>query len=595
MSARRGTLGLAAGLWLGLGACGEPTHADAVRKTIGPEGGLITSHDGVLTIVLLPGALSSEVEVEVFPSDEPPPIFGLTYRVRPDIELMFDAQVSYHRVLPSNPNAATIGAIHLDDYTGEMGYWRPLPRLSLDVEEQLVTATDDELALYYGLLEDADAPPLPTGGNDDTPPPDDTTGSESVTTGDETTMPGTTAVDPSTSGPSESTGGSMTTATTATTMTTAGTTDEGGESSSGGMMMAVCGDGMPVVGELCLVAGADYATGLDPIDVAVGAFDGVAGLDVVTLDAGALELGLLSGNGNGTLQAPVTAAALGGMPVEMVAGDMTGDGVPDVAVLDTAADAVGLLVGDGMGGFAAPVNTVAGVGVVDLDIGAFNGDAAQDVGVLLGTDQTLQLLLGGPGMLTLGGVTGVNAGVNATVAIGDYNGAFDMFDDIMGLGPGGFHAWATNGTGLGFLGAVANAFGGGGTFVELVAGDVNGDGNDDVAAIDIAGDTMVVGLSTGGPASFNFQPPVAVGTDPSDIVLYDLDGDGDAEAVVCNAGSNDVMVLDWNGAAYVLAFTFPAGMGPSGVAVGELDGDGVPDVVVSSAGSDTVTVLVSDP
>ena len=39
-----------------------------------------------------------------------------------------------------------------------------------------------------------------------------------------------------------------------------------------------------------------------------------------------------------------------------------------------------------------------------------------------------------------------------------------------------------------------------------------GNGNDDVAAIDIAGDTMVVGLSTGGPASFNFQPPVAVGT-----------------------------------------------------------------------------------
>ncbi|MCA9651991.1 MAG: hypothetical protein H6712_35320 [Myxococcales bacterium] len=46
---------------------------------------------------------------------------------------------------------------------------------------------------------------------------------------------------------------------------------------------------------------------------------------------------------------------------------------------------------------------------------------------------------------------------------------------------------------------------------------------------------------------------MAVGTDPSDIVLFD--GDGDDEAVVCNAGSNDVMVLDWNGAAYVLAFT----------------------------------------
>ena len=68
---------------------------------------------------------------------------------------------------------------------------------------------------------------------------------------------------------------------------------------------------------------------------------------------------------------------------------------------------------------------------------------------------------GGPGMLTLGGLPGVNAAVNATVAVGDYNGALDMFDDIMGLGPAGYHAWATNGTGMGFLGAVANASGAG--------------------------------------------------------------------------------------------------------------------------------------
>ena len=45
----------AIGLLLGLPGCKDEERADLVRRTIGPEGGVITSHDGVLT--LLAGAL----------------------------------------------------------------------------------------------------------------------------------------------------------------------------------------------------------------------------------------------------------------------------------------------------------------------------------------------------------------------------------------------------------------------------------------------------------------------------------------------------------------------------------------------------------
>ena len=58
---------------------------------------------------------------------------------------------------------------------------------------------------------------------------------------------------------------------------------------------------------------------------------------------------------------------------------------------------------------------------------------------------------------------------------------------------------------------------------------------------------------------------VPVGTDPSDIALADLDGDGDLEAIICHTGSEDVQVLQWDGMGYVLAFTFPTGVAPSGV------------------------------
>jgi hypothetical protein len=189
----------------------------------------------------------------------------------------------------------------------------------------------------------------------------------------------------------------------------------------------------------------------------------------------------------------------------------------------------------------------------------------------------------------------VGAAIDDAIVTGSFNPGGDAFTDIMGVGVAGYDAWATDGLGTGFIGEIANAFGPGGTFAMVVAGDVDEDGDDDVVGIDTTGDVLVLGLSTGGAANFSFAAPIALGTDPSDVALADLDGDGDLEAVVCNATSGDVMVLAWNAGGYALAFTFGTGITPSGVAVGQLDGDGVPDIVVANAGSDDVTIVLSDP
>jgi hypothetical protein len=146
-------------LGVALSGCGddaEPPHI--VRKSIGPDGGLITSHDGVLTIALLEGALPETTTVEVFPSDEPPLVFGPAYRVRPNVPLAVEAEITYRRVLPEDPEDTAIAAIRLADYEADAGWWRPLPRINLDEEHDAVLALDSELSLYYALLEDANGP-----------------------------------------------------------------------------------------------------------------------------------------------------------------------------------------------------------------------------------------------------------------------------------------------------------------------------------------------------------------------------------------------------------------------------------------------------
>jgi hypothetical protein len=165
---------------LGLVACQPDDPPHRVRQTVGPEGGVVASHDNVLQIVILGGALSRSVEIEIEPSDAPPPIFGPAYRVRPDVELLLDAEVTYRRVLPSDPEGVAVAAIRGEDYEDGRWSWVPLPRIELDVDNAIVTGIDGELSAFYGLLERSEPGP----STDTDMPGDDETG---TTGGDEDT------------------------------------------------------------------------------------------------------------------------------------------------------------------------------------------------------------------------------------------------------------------------------------------------------------------------------------------------------------------------------------------------------------------------
>lgn len=163
----------------GFSGCSDDGDERTVRKRIGNSGGQITSHDGFLTILFLPGSLSSSQEISITPSDTPPPIFGPAYRVRPDVELEIDAEVTYNRILPNDPTGAAVAAVRRASFESGEGQWIALPTIELDVDNQLVTGIDSELSLFYGLLEG-----------------DDISGTTGTTTLDPTNVSGNDSVEP---------------------------------------------------------------------------------------------------------------------------------------------------------------------------------------------------------------------------------------------------------------------------------------------------------------------------------------------------------------------------------------------------------------
>lgn len=572
--------------------CRADEPPNLVRQTIGVDGGVIASHDGVLTIVILPGALSSPTDVEVFPSVEPPTVFGPAYRVRPDVELEVAAEVTYKRVLPNDPSRAAVAAIRLDDYVDEMGHWQALPTLTLDADDGSVTATDSALSLYYALVETV-------AGGGTTTGPDPTTGDETTSgfpvtatsgsTGDSTTT--TDPTDPTTTtDPTDSTDSTTSTDPTATTGSTTDPTMPGTESSGGMMMMQMCGDAMPIAGEVCYVAGGDFAVGMGPTDLVVADFDGDTDLDVVTSNAVGGDVTIMLGNGDGTFGGP-TPFAVGLNPVAIAAGDFDGTGTLDVAVANLDDDTIGVLPGGGDGTFGAMVVTMVGDAPSDLVVADFGAGAADDLAVVNSGDSTLQALTGGPGaVLTASMGFVVQAGSAGAIATGEYNS--DAMNDAFVVGAGGnYHGWAGDGAG-GFVADASGAFAG--NLVAVDWGDINGNNSTDLVAVDVTAEQVQLRGGTGA-AGFFIVDTLAAGTAPSDVAVGDLSGEGPDEIVVVNAGSNDVMIYANVGGAFPLAFTIGVGAGPSAVKLGDVTGDGVLDIVTANGGADTISVIESDP
>ncbi len=308
-------------------------------------------------------------------------------------------------------------------------------------------------------------------------------------------------------------------------------------------------------------------------------------------------------------------AAAGGHPSSIAATDFNGDGKPDLVVGNRDDDAASVLLDTTAPGASTPSFTVQQTFVVgnapsSVATADFNRDGKPDLVVADEFAETASVLFDTtePGAGTPSFTARQTFAVGETpsaVATADFNG--DGKPDLVVANHDENNVSVLLDTTV--PGAATPSFAAQQAFVvgnapsAVTVADVNVDGKPDVIAVNHDEDTASVLLNTTAPgaATPSFAAQQAFGTDehPSSVKASDLNGDGKADLVAANEGSDSASVLfnttapGASTSSFALPHSFEAGDAPSSVTTADLNGDGVPDLLVSNEGGDTASVLLN--
>jgi hypothetical protein len=338
--------------------------------------------------------------------------------------------------------------------------------------------------------------------------------------------------------------------------------------------------------------------GYSPTSVALADVNGDGTLDVIVANWCATSdtcsdggtVGVLLGNGDGTLQ-PVHTYNSGGLGASFVTvRDLNGDGKTDLIVANSSmapfeVGGIGILFGNGDGtfqpavSFASDGSPINGVAVAD-----FNHDGIPDIAIANWQDQnwpysgSISVLLGTGGGKFQAAQTYTSGYWTNSVVAADVNGdgAADLLvgnsgsvSVLLGVGDGTFQP-ATYYRSAGHEGCW------------IAVADVNGDGKLDLVAANQFGPNRVDGYSTVGILLGNgdgsFQPVTRYWTGSyaaSSLAVADFNRDNKLDILV----TGDKLVVFWGqgDGTFRRALGMPFYRGT--IAVGDVDGDTRPDVV----------------
>lgn len=292
----------------------------------------------------------------------------------------------------------------------------------------------------------------------------------------------------------------------------------------------------------------DYPAGSGPLSLAAGDLDADRDLDLVVANFNDDTVSILSGDGHGTFQT-TSVLPVGSGPHHVALADMDADGALDIVVCNREDGTITVFMGDGTGGFPAATDITVGGAPYASALADFDRDGTLDLAVAPG-DQ------------------------NPDPAI------FDYIYVLHGDGAGGF------GPRNEFLAANEPRY--------LAAGDLDSDGDVDLAVAEFQSDTISILLNDGTGV---LAKSVDIRTDAGaiNILARDLNADGALDLAVVNSGGNSLTVLIGDGiGGFAASPSLPVGRIPHAVEAGDFNADGALDLVVVSEDSREATVLMGN-
>ncbi len=320
---------------------------------------------------------------------------------------------------------------------------------------------------------------------------------------------------------------------------------------------------------------------------------------------------MLLGNGDGTFQPATVGVPLANpgpyteQGTQLVAGDFNGDGKLDLATVlsDFNGDEeLAVMMGNGDGSFQPAQTYPIGIGPDYLEAGDFTGGAKPDL-VVVGEIRpefdvaTATFVNNGDGTFqpektTDLGTTSLFNSSEGEVVAGDLNGdgrqdlAFISFDsDVVSI-------VVSNRDGTFSDPALSVTT----PYATPVLADVNGDGTNDVLVVDGAGDILYRQGIPGRPGTFEppvtVNPPLPDGSDPytsRDIAWVPDTPDGPILASV-DAQDANVSLYAYRDGTFVRIASLSTGGSPAQIIAADLSGTGWDDLVVRNAGDGTLSI-----
>ena len=320
-------------------------------------------------------------------------------------------------------------------------------------------------------------------------------------------------------------------------------------------MIAVALSDDPILGNNAVVIGAQVAAArsegpaqllnVGAADVDTADFNGDGHADIV-VTAG--ETTVFMNTGNRSFSTPGVSLGSGSGGNAVVALDWNGDGNVDVAVAGQANRVARIYFGDGSGGFGDTLNISAGDPGTVLDAvgGDFARDGFADFAVTGTKDTLLYRSTGSKNPST----TDIPAGAGIAIAAGDFNN--DSYLDLVVVESSNrrVRVLRNSGNGRTFNGTGFRR----GSVAAATADDVNGDGNADLL-LAIDGDDLeapqslvLVQRSDG-----SFPAGTPIGASPlAKMLAGDVDGDGKQDIVAVNDGGVHQVYLGQPGGGFAL-------------------------------------------